>query len=199
MSSVLHYLTLHPQWGWAIAFIISFAQDIFIIGLVIPGTVVIIGLGCLVGAGLLPLWSTLIGAIVGSLLGASVSYHIGYSLKDRLPTIWPFSRYQFLIRSGKSFFAKYGGKSVFVGRFLGIFAAIIPITAGIMGMRPKLFYISAILSGILWSVIYTFVGVISLKGFLHLSDKLIVMIAFVLLLLLFGWFFFIYRKRQLCK
>ena len=195
VGPVLQYLKLHPQWSWSIAFIISFVQSFAIVGVIVPGSLMTIGIGSLIAMGLLPLWSTLIGTIVGAVIGASISYWIGYSFKDHLHRVWPFSRCKSLIQRGRSFFLKHGGKSIFLGRLLSAPAAIVPLVAGMMGMKAKFFHVSTFLSGIVWGVMYTLVGILLAEGFLHVPLNLFLSVVFVLLLLSSFWFFLIYRKR----
>ena len=162
-SSITHYVNLHPQWGWAIAALFAAGECIAIVGLVIPGSIVLIILGSLIARDILPLWSTLIAGILGGALGTIISYWIGYAFKDRIDRMWPFSRYKVLLKLGHSFFLKHGGKSIFISR-IGMLGCIIPVIAGGMGMNIKRFHIFAIISGILWGAASIGTGILVGKG-----------------------------------
>ena len=53
---------------------------------------------------------------------------------------------------GETFFAKYGVFGVFLGHFFGPIRAVIPVIAGIAGMRQLPFQVANITSAFLWAV-----------------------------------------------
>ncbi|MEJ2472104.1 MAG: VTT domain-containing protein [Desulfuromonadales bacterium] len=63
-----------------------------------------------------------------------------------------------LLRLAEVFFHEHGGKSVFLGRFLGPIRGLIPFVAGASRMRPRTFFAYAIISGLLWGISYPGVG-----------------------------------------
>src|SRR5947207_38786 len=87
------------------------------ISLLFPGTTVLIAAGTLLAAGTLPYASILVGAVLGAVLGDSVSYWLGRSFGGGIAGLWPFSRHPDLLSRGILFFERHGGKSVFIGRF----------------------------------------------------------------------------------
>jgi membrane protein DedA with SNARE-associated domain len=60
--------------------------------------------------------------------------------------------------SGTRFFAKHGGKSVFIGRFFGPMRAVIPLAAGVMRMPRGRFWFANVTSAIVWAPMLLFVG-----------------------------------------
>ena len=56
------------------------------------------------------------------------------------------------------FFERYGGISVFVGRFFGPIRAIIPLAAGIMRMPPGRFWFANLASALVWAPMLLFIG-----------------------------------------
>ncbi len=151
---VTTWLTLHPEWGGIVTFIIAIAESLAIIGIFVPALIFFTAIGALVSSGVLPLYAMLIWAFAGAVIGDAVSFFIGYFYKERLQNIWPFNKYQRLFDRAKVFFAKHGGKSVFVCRFIGPLRAIMPLVAGIMNMKPRRFFIVNIAAALLWSPIY---------------------------------------------
>jgi undecaprenyl-diphosphatase len=51
-----------------------------------------------------------------------------------------------------TFFARHGGKAVFLGRFLGVLRALAPFVAGASRLRYHQFLPYNILGGILWAL-----------------------------------------------
>jgi membrane protein DedA with SNARE-associated domain len=183
------WLHLHPNWGGFVAFIIAFSESIAIIGSIIPGSVTMTAIGVLAGSGVLPIWLTLICAIIGAIIGDGISYLIGYYYKNNLRKIWPFSKYPKILATGQKFFFQHGGKSVFIGRFVGPIRAIIPIIAGMFNMSPKRYFPISIAASIGWAPVYMLPGI--LLGAISLempADVATELIVFVLLLLVAIWF-----------
>lgn len=182
------WLHLHPHLAGLATFIISFSESIAIIGSIVPGSVLMTAIGILIGSGIIPIWATFIWAILGALLGDSLSYFLGLYLKEGLQTIWPFTRYPRLLESGKNFFKKHGGKSVFIGRFAGPIRAIVPLIAGMLHLPPKRYYVANIPAAILWAPIYMLPGI--LLGAVSLEmppDMATALIIAILLVLVAVW------------
>ncbi len=152
------WLHNNPQWGGIAAFLVAFAESLAFVGTIVPGSVTMTAIGVLIGSGVLSTPLTLSLAIFGAIVGDSISYAAGYYLKDRLPKLWPFRRYPTLLNLAKKFFAKHGGKSVFLGRFIGPIRAMIPILAGMLHMKPLRFFPIDILAAIVWAPAYLLPG-----------------------------------------
>jgi membrane protein DedA with SNARE-associated domain/membrane-associated phospholipid phosphatase len=116
-------------------------------------------IGILIGSGVIPVVSTFGFAILGAIAGDSASYFLGYYFNDKIHSMWPFRKYPNLLESGRSFFDHHGGKSVFIGRFLGPLRAVVPVVAGMMRMPNGRFLVANVTSAILWSFIYILPGV----------------------------------------
>jgi membrane protein DedA with SNARE-associated domain/membrane-associated phospholipid phosphatase len=182
MGPILQWLNAHPQSAGFATFVISAIESIAVIGTIIPGTVMMTAIGTLAGAGVIPLWSTLIWAILGAVVGDGVSYWFGYKFKDRLRQIWPFRKNSYLLDSGERFFTRYGGMSVFIGRFIGPVRAVVPLVAGMLGMSPLRFAIANITSAIGWAPAYMLPGILLGAASLELPPDVAVHVILMLLL-----------------
>ena len=154
----LVWVELHPVWASVVVFLISLSESLAVVGLFIPGLVVMGIIGGLVSAGTLKLSTTLLCAILGAICGDSISYSIGRRFKDHLPEFWLFKRFPHWLGRGKTFFTRYGEMSIVFGRFVGPVRPFIPVIAGTMLMDPKRFLIANIVSAILWAPIYMLPG-----------------------------------------
>lgn len=160
IQPILTWLSLHPHWGLFATFLIAFAESLAIIGLLIPGSVLMAAIGALVGANYLPLTNTILFAIAGAIVGDVLSFWLGYHFHGGIREIWPLRSYPSLLKKGENFFQKHGGKSVFLGRFGGPIRPVVPLIAGMMSMPPLRFLIADITSAIIWAPMYMLPGIL---------------------------------------
>lgn len=202
VSPLLEWLNAHPNFAGLVTFTISAAESVAIIGTIVPGSIMMTAIGTLAGAGVIPLWQTIFWAILGAIVGDGISYWIGYYFKDRLPSVWPFRKHPGLLKTGEKFFHKYGSMSVFIGRFVGPVRALVPLVAGMLGMRPLQFTIANVASAIGWAPAYMLPGILLGAASLELPPDIAMHVILVLLLLslfvmLCLWF--IYKSFQLIQ
>jgi len=157
---VLNWIIQHPHLAGSVIFLISAAESLAVLGLFIPGTVVMFGVGALVGKGMLDLWPTLAWAAAGAVAGDGLSYWLGYRYRDGLREFWPFSRHPSLLQNGEEFVRRHGGKSVLLGRFVGPVRPVVPLVAGMLGMSPIRFYLANVLSALAWAPAHILPGVV---------------------------------------
>jgi membrane protein DedA with SNARE-associated domain len=155
---LLDFIKAHSDWAAVVMFITAFGESFAFVSLLFPGTTVLIAAGTLMSAGTLPYGPVMVGAIIGAVLGDSVSYWIGRRFGGAIAGLWPFSRNPDLLPRGIRFFERHGGKSVFIGRFFGPIRAVIPLAAGIMRMPRGRFWVANMTSAIVWAPMLLLVG-----------------------------------------
>jgi membrane protein DedA with SNARE-associated domain len=155
---LLDFIKTHQDWAIAVMFITAFGESFAFLGLIFPGTTLLVAAGALIKSGTLSAWPIMIGAVLGAVLGDTVSYWIGRRFGGRLAEVWPFSRNPRLLAVGMQFFHQHGGKSVFIGRFFGPVRAVIPLAAGIMQMSPRLFWLANVTSALVWAPLLLLAG-----------------------------------------
>ena len=77
VQPTLAFIAAHADWAVAIMFVTAFGESFAFLSLLFPGTSLLIAAGALMAAGTLPYLPVLVGAILGAVLGDSVSYWIG--------------------------------------------------------------------------------------------------------------------------
>jgi len=159
LDPLLTVITHHPELAYGAIFLISLSESLALVGLIVPGTVIMFGVGAITATGALKLSHVLLLAMAGAIAGDGVSYWLGRHYKQRLNGIWPFSRYHELLKKGEAFFHRHGGKSVLFGRFVGPVRPVIPVVAGMLGMGPAHFAVVNVLSAIGWALVYILPGV----------------------------------------
>lgn len=202
VSPLLQWLNAHPQWAGLVIFAISAGESAPIFGTLVPGSITMTAFGALAGAGVIPLWSTFFWAILGAIVGDGIGYWIGHYFKDKLHYVWPFKSNPEILRQGEVFFGKYGGMSVFIGRFVGPVRALVPLVAGMLGMKPWHFTIANVASAILWAPAYLLPGILLGAVSLELPPGIalhFIMVLFFILLFIILCVWFFYKLYQLIK
>jgi membrane protein DedA with SNARE-associated domain len=158
VQPTLAFIAAHANWAALIMFITAFGESFAFLSLLFPGTTLLIAAGTLMPGGTLPYAPVLIGAVLGATLGDSVSYWLGRRFGGGIARLWPFSRHPDLLPNGIHFFARHGGKSVFIGRFFGPLRAVIPLAAGLMQMPRGWFWFANVTSALVWAPMLLFAG-----------------------------------------
>lgn len=198
LQPLILWLHSHPNWAVVITFLISFAESLAIIGSIIPGSLTMTAIGLLAGSGVIRMDLTFLAATCGAIAGDSVSYMIGYIFSDRLMNMWPFKRFPHWFVKGKEYFARHGGKSVMIGRFIGPLRSIIPVIAGMMHMQQWRFFLANAMSAVGWAILYLFPGILIGAASIELSKEaatwlfllvLICLVIFWLLTIIIKWIY----------
>jgi membrane protein DedA with SNARE-associated domain len=155
---LLLFIKAHQDWAAATLFVTAFGESFAFISLFFPGTTLLIAAGTLTKSGALPYLPVVIGAVAGAVSGDSISFWLGRRFGGGVARVWPFTRNRDLLPSGVRFFRRYGGASVFIGRFFGPIRAVIPLAAGIMQMPRGRFWLANVASALVWAPMLLFIG-----------------------------------------
>lgn len=183
-QTFLEWVKVHQTWAGVIVMLVAMSESLAVVGMIVPGVVMIIGAGALVALGALEWWSTVAWATVGAILGDGVSYWLGWHYRDRICRIWPLSRHPTLIVRGTAYFQQHGGKSVLFGRFVGPMRAIVPMIAGVMRMPVWRFLLIDVIAAAAWAPAYLLPGVVfgaSLNLATEVASRLVVLVVGVAL------------------
>ncbi len=190
LTDLMAWVHAHPHWAGLFVLVVSALESFLVVGLIVPGTVVMFGIGAMIAAGSMPLLPTLIFAAVGAVLGDGTSYFIGRYYHQRLRVMWPFRRYPQMITRGVDFFHKHGGKSILMARFVGPVRPLLPAVAGMLDMPARRFFLFNTLSALIWAPAYILPGVLfgaSLGVAAEIAGHLALLLALLVLLLWFSW------------
>jgi undecaprenyl-diphosphatase len=180
LQPLFDWITQHQTWAGIVVFLIAFTESLAIVGLFIPGAILMLAVGALIGTGTLSFWPTFWWAVGGAVAGDGISFWAGRYYKQQLRNLWPFSRYPALLDHGERFLEQHGGKSVLFGRFFGPVRAIIPASAGIMGMLPGRFLFANVGSALVWAPAFLLPGMVfgaSLNLAAEVASRLAMMMA----------------------
>lgn len=189
-QDLLTWVGQNPGWTGVIVFAVACVESLVVIGILVPGILVLFGVGAMIGLGaveLAPIW---IYGSAGAFAGDLLSYAIGHRYREQLLEVWPFSRYPALMHRGRDFFEGHGNKSVIAGRFIGPLRPIIPATAGMLGMGPGRFIAVDIVACVLWTPAYLLPGLLfgaSLEVASEYAGRLSLMLIILALALWVTW------------
>ena len=186
VTTLLAWVASHPGWMSAFIFTTAMAESLTIVGVIIPGALVMFSLGALIGLGHVDFWTAYWWSTSGAIIGDAISFWIGQVFHQRIRRLWPFTKHPEMITRSEEFFRKHGGKSVLFGRFFGPVRGTIPTVAGMMDMTWRSFMIANVISGILWAPIYLLPGMAfgaSLEIAARVAGRLAALIVIVLVVL----------------
>ncbi len=143
--------------GYLMVFLIALFESLAFIGLIVPGSTLIIFFGFLASKGYLSFGVAVWCAALGAVMGDYFSFYLGTrgtGLFQENNRIFKKS----YLKNGEDFFKKHGDKSVILARFIGPIRPIIPFVAGLSKMNRLEFLVFNVFSGILWSVVTLLIG-----------------------------------------
>ncbi len=159
-QDLLNWLTANPGWAGFWVFIMSFVESLAFVGILVPGIILLFGLGALISLGAMDMFPIWLWGSAGAFAGDFVSYAVGRRYRNQLPETWPFSRFPRMLERGRDYFRVHGPKSVVVGRFVGPLRPVIPVTAGMLGLTLRRFLIVDIPACIAWTPAYLLPGML---------------------------------------
>lgn len=144
--------------GYWIAFFAALVETTIGIGLIIPGSTIILILGALSARGSFDAYDLIWFAATGAILGDNINYYWGRKYASR----WQQHGFGLLkssqIEKSKYFINRYGATSIFLGRLISGIKEVIPLAAGSVKISYGSFVIWNILGTIIWSCTWIFVG-----------------------------------------
>lgn len=141
--------------------IVSFLESLALIGLLLPGIILMTTFGTFIGDGKLSFYPAWISGTIGCFLGDWVSYFIGLYFKDWLSNIKFIKNNQELFNKTKEKMYKHSMLAIIIGRFIGPTRPILPMVAGMLKLPLKKFIFPSIIGCVLWPPVYFFPGIVT--------------------------------------
>lgn len=186
VNAMFAWVAAHPGWMSAVIFLTAAAESLTIVGVIIPGALIMFTLGAFIGLGHVDFWSAYWWSALGAVVGDAISFWIGRVFHQGVRRVWPFTRHPEMITRSEEFFRRHGGKGVLFGRFFGPVRGTIPTVAGMMDMSWRDFMIANVVSAILWAPAYLIPGMVfgaSLDIASRVAGRLVVLILIIAVLL----------------
>lgn len=153
-------ITQYGVWAYAILFAIIFCETGLVVTPFLPGDSLLFAAGALaanpqMGLNILALWLVLMAAAV---LGDTVNYWIGQAVGTRVfKDDARILKTAYLVKT-QEFFAKYGGKTIILARFMPIVRTYAPFVAGASRMDYAKFLLFNVIGALLWVSSMLFAG-----------------------------------------
>jgi undecaprenyl-diphosphatase len=147
--------------GWTYLFLIgliAFLESLPVVGLIVPGSTLILFSGFLALHGKGEILPIMVVATCGAILGDLSSYFLGARSGATLLQTRPMQKRQKMVHRAELFFSEHGGKSIFFARFAGPIRGLVPFIAGCARMRPVPLTFYVLVSGPLWGLAYPGIG-----------------------------------------
>jgi membrane protein DedA with SNARE-associated domain len=164
IDPLVAFVSAHAWLGYLTLFLAALLEAVPIVGSVVPGSTIILALSALVPGGDLRLEWVLLSAAAGALLGDGTAFWIGHRSQREILGKWPMANYPGVIAQSEAFFNRWGALAVFFARFVPPVRALVPITAGALGMPPMRFYAVNIPAILLWAPAHVLPGVLAIAA-----------------------------------
>ncbi len=146
-------------WVYAILFLIIFCETGLVVTPFLPGDSLLFAAGALTVGTALDVNLLAGSLILAAVLGNLTNYTIGHFFGERLfqnPNSRIFRRDH--LDKTQDFFAKHGGKTIIMTRFLPIVRTFAPFVAGMGAMTYQRFMAFNFVGGFLWVVSFVYAG-----------------------------------------
>jgi membrane-associated protein len=146
-------ITLIQTIGYIGLFAVIFAESGLFFGFFFPGDSLLFTAGFLASQGHLNVLVLLPLLVVAAVGGDNAGYWTGKKLGGWLlsrPESFFFKRSR--LAKAQAFYAKHGGKTLILARFIPAVRTFVPIAAGLADMPYKSFFSYNVIGGLLWTV-----------------------------------------------
>lgn len=141
----------YPGLAILIAFTAAIIEAVAVLGILVPGTPILMAVAGAAAIAGMPMAPILIVAIAGAVIGDFISFWLGQRYSQRLRGMWPFRTRPALIGGAEAFFLRYGSMSVALCRFVPVLRSTVPLVAGMSGMSRKRFLVANVCSAFVWA------------------------------------------------
>jgi membrane protein DedA with SNARE-associated domain len=150
VASLTSFIEQHSQWALLVMFLLLALESF---GLPVPGETALIACSVLASQGSLSIAAVVVVGVLAAIIGDNLGYWAarkgGRPLLERYRLTRPYAE-KYLPR-GERFFARHGGKAVFLGRFVAVLRVTSAWVAGISHMNWWRFLAWNAAGGIVWA------------------------------------------------
>jgi membrane protein DedA with SNARE-associated domain len=167
-------------------------------GIPSPGETALVLAAVLASQGKLDIRLVIGIGVISAIAGDNAGYWLGRRFGRRvLERRGPFLRHRLeLVALGDRYFARHGGKTVFIGRWLALIRFATAWLAGINGMRWLTFLLWNAFGGVTWGAAYGLAGYYGGKGATGVLGKVGIAGAAILVATLVGGLVLLRRRER---
>lgn len=153
LDRILDFIRDNAAWAPYIAFVFALFETVAFISILIPSTVILVGVGGLVATGALQMFPLWVGASLGALVGSTFSWWLGRRYGTNILSVGPLRDQQPTIQRGKDAFARFGPAAVLIGHFFGPLRAVAFVLAGAAVMSLVRFQMANVPGALAWAYV----------------------------------------------
>jgi membrane-associated protein len=149
----------YGPWVYGILFLIVFCETGLVVTPFLPGDSLLFVAGAIALHGTLDVHLLVVLLIIAAILGDALNYSIGRFFGLRLfsnPESKIFRREH--LELTRAFYARHGGKTIILARFVPIVRTFAPFVAGMSHMSYRRFAAYNVVGAILWVTSFTYAG-----------------------------------------
>ncbi|HEX8659974.1 MAG TPA: DedA family protein [Hymenobacter sp.] len=159
-KTLVDVVSNYGTWTYLVLFLIVFTETGIVVFPFLPGDSLLFAVGALAArpeTGL-SLWILIPLLIAAAFIGDNLNYFVGDYLGPRVfREDFRFLKRKYLEQT-QAFYAKHGGKTIIMARFVPIVRTFAPFVAGVGTMTYRYFASYSIMGAVLWVVLLTTVG-----------------------------------------
>src|ERR1700733_192806 len=155
VAAVESFLSQSGPWSLIVVFVVIVLESAAGLGLIFPGEAMAVIAGAMAADNFFSPWTAFVVVALAAMIGDLTGYTIGHTKGKAVLARWAFARRQYEEHRKRIeyYFERYGGATVFVGRFVAVGRAFVPFTAGLSGMRLRKFAPIAVFGGLVWGAV----------------------------------------------
>jgi membrane protein DedA with SNARE-associated domain len=163
----------------------------------VPSELVMPFAGFLIFTGHFHPLAVMVASSLGSVVGSLLSYGMGMLGE---PAVHRFGRYLLLnphhLQWTNNFFARHGGKTIFIARFIPVVRHLISIPAGLARMSLAPFILFTTVGATMWNGFLTYLGVRLKENWRLIQQYTHILDYFVAAALVAGLVYFLWKLRN---
>lgn len=186
--------------GYLGLFAIIFAESGILIGFFLPGDSLLFTAGFLASQNYLSIIPLIILLFIAAVAGDAVGYLFGKKVGPRIfsrPKSFWFNPAH--IERTRTFFERYGAKTILLSRFLPAVRTVAPIMAGIGGMRYRVFAIYNAIGALVWAGGLTLLGYLFGQTIPNANKYIVPVVLVIIVLSILPTIWQIIRERRKIK
>jgi undecaprenyl-diphosphatase len=177
LGSVTDRILTFPPWlVLLVVFLVPALEASAFIGFVFPGEIVVLLGGVAAWRGTVPLWTVMVAAAAGAIIGDTAGYFIGrrwgrgmlHGTIGRLPIVK--RHLDTHLDSAEAYVRRRQGSAVFFGRFTTALRVLVPGLAGMSGVHYPTFLMYNVAGGVLWGAGFALLGYLGGASYHHVAS-----------------------------
>jgi membrane-associated protein len=141
------FVQLYGVWVYALLFAIVFCETGLVVTPFLPGDSLLFVVGALAAVGNMDLFLVMAVLVAAALCGDNVNYWVGRWFGTKLLSKWINPAH---LQRTHNFYARHGGKTIIIARFMPIVRTYVPFVAGLGAMAYGRYLAFCVAGALLW-------------------------------------------------